>query len=428
MKLSELKNLLNEYDANKGAFRYLLAQHDIRKLRKCYETLKQQCGDDNVTLSIRARREILSILAKSTAEPDSLSYNLIEDFKKKFRVEAVSKIGQFWRNHRGSSTPDFYSTYRRIKEATPEEIKNEKFNKLVCSSIDDCARRINKTGLQMIAHALFSGAHRPQAYSYSDKLLPPLLYILRIMFSDKYSTSYDIARILKKSFSIWRKVADAAHLQPQLPLSRLSYDEHKGFESHWTGGKDQSGDEDITISHGGGFYHILDFLRGRSVGYPLEKGGLGLQVSPNNDPKLELACGYAHNNPPSHFDTPTMFKAKIPAKYLLRAPNGYEAGLRPEVIPQLKEIEIIADDNSYGGSRFCLTDITECFMDEPRLIRNIYSSVKRVAREFSFIVLAEEEKFLAIVSERYPTLLIENNNEEKTQSGVFLGRRANRFS
>jgi hypothetical protein len=110
-----------------------------------------------------------------------------------------------------------------------------------------------------------------------------------------------------------------------------------------------SGDELVNISHGGTREHIERMLHGNSRGYPLEGSTLkGMQVSPDS-----TAGGtdvyYALNAQGFHGGTPAVLEAKIPAKYLQKANNSYEAGLIPENVKHLKDINVHDTFGDFSG-------------------------------------------------------------------------------
>lgn len=97
-------------------------------------------------------------------------------------------------------------------------------------------------------------------------------------------------------------------------------------------------EDNIQISHGGGFFHIIEFLQGHSLGYRLEnQDGRGIQVSTMSHERDKLYALRACNN---YIDYPARISATIEAQYLDAAPNLYEAGLRAEYIDKLKEIVV----------------------------------------------------------------------------------------
>ncbi len=106
------------------------------------------------------------------------------------------------------------------------------------------------------------------------------------------------------------------------------------------------GEEEVKISHGGGYEFICDFLNGKHSGYPLQPSGVGLQVHPKLKYEGEIIDygdrneQYARNAAPSQFDLPAIFTAKIKLKHLLPAHNFYEAGLPQQSVQYLKKIKV----------------------------------------------------------------------------------------
>jgi len=120
-------------------------------------------------------------------------------------------------------------------------------------------------------------------------------------------------------------------------------------------------DKPIRISHGGGLFHILEFLTGKAKGYSLEEGcqfdktdntkkikwfmqgdGQGLQVSPDVPSSGSDRDAFYANNARSlrFFDYPAQLMATVKPKYLDNAVNGYEAGLRSEMIDLLTDVRV----------------------------------------------------------------------------------------
>lgn len=104
----------------------------------------------------------------------------------------------------------------------------------------------------------------------------------------------------------------------------------------------------VTITHGGGINSVLDFFSGVSMGYRLEgDSGYGLQVSVDIDSASENCVSkpltvvdkYSEKSF-RHFDKPCILTAQIAAKYLEKAPNGSEAGLKAAYIKHLKNVTI----------------------------------------------------------------------------------------
>jgi hypothetical protein len=97
----------------------------------------------------------------------------------------------------------------------------------------------------------------------------------------------------------------------------------------------------IYISHGGGLYFLLDFLRGKNDGYSAEIPVKGIWVTPKFAPEVSKEDAYyALQTPPSHFDVPAVLTAEIPARFLRELPNGREALLQKDGVKWLKNITI----------------------------------------------------------------------------------------
>jgi hypothetical protein len=101
----------------------------------------------------------------------------------------------------------------------------------------------------------------------------------------------------------------------------------------------------IKITHGGGYIFIHNFLEGKNIGYRLEKGGLGLQVSPHllgsEDFIINREIKTYAPRATYFLDRPARFEAQIAVKYLLAANNDYEAAIDSTVIKHLQNIKIV---------------------------------------------------------------------------------------
>jgi hypothetical protein len=118
---------------------------------------------------------------------------------------------------------------------------------------------------------------------------------------------------------------------------------------HWgsDAAKPVDPDEMVTLIHGGGQRAVNDFLAGKWHGYKLEDRGRGLQVHPVLDKHLPIdenigarARYYAQHGSIRHLDQPVVLTARVPARYLDRAVNGYEAGLRSEAVQHLQDVKV----------------------------------------------------------------------------------------
>ena len=107
----------------------------------------------------------------------------------------------------------------------------------------------------------------------------------------------------------------------------------------WSSHQQISGDTPVAFSHGVGFFHIIQFLTGKSMGYRLENPGVGIQVMPgaHTHPRDDY---YASTAAPRYMDYPARLSGTILAEYLDSAPNSYEAGLRATFIDYIEDIVI----------------------------------------------------------------------------------------
>ena len=89
----------------------------------------------------------------------------------------------------------------------------------------------------------------------------------------------------------------------------------------------------VYFVHGGGKNYLELFLKGQLPGYPLENGGLGIQVHPVKDinpetlEKLENRVRFYAEKSVVFFDQPAQLVGRIEARFVQGAPNSYEAGI-----------------------------------------------------------------------------------------------------
>jgi hypothetical protein len=102
----------------------------------------------------------------------------------------------------------------------------------------------------------------------------------------------------------------------------------------------KDGETEIEVRHGGGYYHILEYLTGNSPGYTFDCGTEhGMYVAPQPH-FLNREKMYAERNSHLHLDHPALLTARIKRKHLTKVDNSYEAGLRPEYVEFLQDIKI----------------------------------------------------------------------------------------
>jgi len=108
---------------------------------------------------------------------------------------------------------------------------------------------------------------------------------------------------------------------------------------------DKDPEEYVEITFGGGKRFLKDFMSKKNKGYRLERGGKGIQVTPQEvgikgTSTGNRAASYAQRAAGRMFDSPVVLKAKIKRKHLQAANNKYEAALSSDVIGKLKDVKI----------------------------------------------------------------------------------------
>ncbi len=112
----------------------------------------------------------------------------------------------------------------------------------------------------------------------------------------------------------------------------------------WSG--KETSEQLIAISHGGGFFHILEFLCGISYGYRIDNYSYyGICVSidddRNEDNSIALhSHSYATRTAPNHLDIPAKFTAKIESQYLLAMSKLAEAYISFDSVTHLKAFSL----------------------------------------------------------------------------------------
>lgn len=248
-------------------------------------------------------------------------------------------------------------------------------DKLVSGAYDECVEKVIQYAsssrdhemLERLAFVLFSGP-RSRKYFRCDDLRSASVALL-LLFSFKSSYLSDITFILRLCFQNWKK---AVKRLPRTfyPIDRTVY-EHVPWDFEGIDSEDE-----IIITHGGGFHHINAFLRKVSYGYRLEQGGIGIQVNPTMATHARCLIYADRSGPSDSLDTPAILLATIKAKFLHRANNSYEAGLRSEHLEHLRNVQVIklpytsldSDENIKDAIRHVGVKIqSSCFGLECRL-------------------------------------------------------------
>lgn len=193
-----------------------------------------------------------------------------------------------------------------------------------------------------------------------------LRYLMFQRFSGKfYSTALSDSSCMKKLNDLIR-CSDGSNLQEIANVFKQAMQEQENYiietgwrkmqsstdarRYHWGANFGKKPDEQFNISHGGGYFNILEFLLGSYEGYQLEPNSyynaVGLQVSPNVSPpgghRDDWYASRAADPRKCFFDSPARLFATTRAKYLDRADDDhdYEAGLRSEFIDKLHNVKV----------------------------------------------------------------------------------------
>lgn len=300
-----------------------------------------------------------------------------------------------------------------------DEIANTSVEKILQGEIDHKINHIldifsQKDDLNlfmMLLYALFSKKHSVSYFDEDDGLRSALYYYQKQpspRLKNKVINEF-------KDFLNWVKVnrkltelEDPAKSEYVLKMNRT-----RGKAPHWGEKftKPIDGDEVITIVHGGGFFYLHDWLNGNIFGYPLEYNGTGIQVSPYRNTEaaesiISESRASCYSSRALHkFDKPAIFSAKIKAKYLDRANNAYEAGLRASSIPYLMDVRIIEDPKSYNF----LSDSVKYY--EKKItklcdgVNKYITQYERYGNKFIFFSKAPQRNFsVALIKEKLSAL------------------------
>jgi len=214
-----------------------------------------------------------------------------------------------------------------------------------------------KTTLDLLARHL--STHLPDLYEYlCYSELKQQESIRKKLQARHFPNQYEYLCYsnLKQQESIRKKLqARLAGQEMELAIAtrdnyQKSYSElyhPAGHESLWINQNnlddldDLDKDSMIHISHGGGKYAIMAFLKGEWAGYKLEKSGkLGLHVHPcSNEAHISRECYYSQNAA-GYLDQPARLIAEVPARFVLSTNNLYEGAITPESIPFIENITL----------------------------------------------------------------------------------------
>lgn len=277
-------------------------------------------------------------------------------------LSAISKIKQAWirskipshERREAIKNSMLISLFaNKWSTASIAEIQAGTFDHEVKDCVKACVQTRNRWGLLLLANALFSRVSR----DYTN-LVP--FHALKAFLYDELSSLKDMAIVFDRCFMelkgidpSWVTTKNKKETQRvegrywTRPLPKNEDDDL--FADEWFGPSEESSkiaepvkenpnslksDEKVAFSHGGGFFHLLDILRGRCAGYRLEgECGNGLQVHPRKLPSavseriLEREIHDYAIKAIGHFDFPVRVLGESQAQFIEIANNGYEGGI-----------------------------------------------------------------------------------------------------
>lgn len=222
------------------------------------------------------------------------------------------------------SHPEFRQNIHRVKKVLSEGSTDDKLDKL-----------------QDLAYELFQPPKHTMMWSNKHHT------ILKFQLYAEDARPSDIASLVLRA----QEVA--------IKSGRQFQEREKAEFPGWHEGKgDITPDTVLKVSHGGGKRFLEAFLSGKHNGYVMEGSGRGIFVTVHHpryssDTVRSRDWAYATRTPLEYFDTPTIIKGQIPAKYLKAVNhNSYEAVLMPEDVQKL----VVTEKTQYPLRKKTLED------------------------------------------------------------------------
>jgi hypothetical protein len=266
---------------------------------------------------ILAQENYFSLSARTFA-PDAQTYILenevIDSFPEKARLEIAYEIvknkgGLFFNEINFLTDTQKLELVQMVKKGVKSWlplVPDELIEKLV--------EEKNRVELHYLIYQRFSGEFFLKPYSLSPK---PVFQKLKSFLEESNFDLVECAKIFKLAMIEQEKYFqnDGWAKWPHAVSTKYP---------RWLGQKDPEKSVPITIAHGGGFFHILEFLSGKSKGYLSDDAEhYGMYVSPDS---ASRNSHYAHRTAPYHLDIPAQFFAQIESKHLINTQNySYEA-------------------------------------------------------------------------------------------------------
>ncbi|MFZ0565972.1 MAG: hypothetical protein WAM28_07295 [Chlamydiales bacterium] len=271
----------------------------------------------------------------------------------------------------------------KINNMSFEDIASGKADAIIEESLKHFETFKSREMLWNLAFFTFSG-NKPRMLEYIWDYNPILVHVLL----DSRFTPAEIILVFQRCYEGWKELATSRIKEEQRENTKeIENEEERDYRRAYS-----QSDTEITVLHVGGILYLQGFLQGKYPGYQLENGGYGLQVTPlenatydnlKKDRKelLETARVLDYGDRAAKYhDKTALLVAKIKSKYLDRAPNGYEAGLRVDFREMLKEVRILdmRDEVGYyqlkGNQGIDGTKVRTIFSDHPALVRRILAN------------------------------------------------------
>lgn len=177
--------------------------------------------------------------------------------------QQAQDVRQFYSNYlnrrEDPNTKFFNQVLLQLKYISPQQFTDPSFNKIVEELLETA--KGSRLQLRMIAYALLSG-------SRCSKVLPSAeMRFLLFMINDPSASNENIVKLIRKAFEAkqkeWIKYPPSIVTNTEQNL----IPEETCFEDEAL----------VTVTHGGGLFFLLEFLRGNASGYkaPSEFEGEG---------------------------------------------------------------------------------------------------------------------------------------------------------
>lgn len=313
----------------------------------------------------------------------------------KIRRESIKPTGPQWKAGEGRQKDMIMGPIVSGPHGPKSEIPIATIEKVIDRLVAVNNGEGDREGLRRLANILFTGPipYRTMQIRLHDA---PSVQALIYLFDNPKADLQSVKKLFIEGLKEWRSGPDkrayadseeaAKRKQVRLGINPDVDNYAERTEEFYKNNPEQWIDPDqwIEITHGGGELHIRGFLDGETTaGYPLERGGIGLQVSPKSrETESRSILDYAPKAA-SYFDRGAVLSAKIQAKYLKAAPNLYEAGLPASSIGHLKDIKmtVLSTGHVWTKTEKGWIEYCEDHFNDQKLGSEVYKSQQIVRGE-----------------------------------------------